>query len=84
MPSASSALSKTIDSDGLFGRWLAEFVDILMDGYLQLDAEHGTLTSAMREAQLERQQLSARIAAQRREIDELRALLAQLQAGGAG
>ena len=68
----------------VFGRWLAEFVGLLMDSYQQVSAEKESLLAAMDVAQQERQQLIAEVAAQRAEIDALRALIGQLQAGGAG
>ena len=55
-----------------------------MDCYQQLQVDRATLQQALDQAQHEGDQRLAVVAAQRAEIDALRALIGQLQAGGAG
>ncbi len=56
----------------------------LMDCYQQLHVDRETLHAALDQAQHDGDQRLAVIAAQRAEIDALRALIGRLQAGGAG
>ena len=56
----------------------------MMDWYQQLHVDEESLQAALDQAQHENNQRLAVIAAQQVEIDALRALVRQLQAGGAG